>query len=125
MKFTQIPLNESPCEAYICEFEGAANVENDIVSALGSQLDVILEQGIRWAIVDFSNVMFISSAGVGTLLSRRRKFRRSGGDLILCSVPDEIMYVLEELNLVDHMRIAGDSAEAVRIISGTGAKHPA
>ena len=76
MKFTAIPLNEAGNEAYICEFEGAANVENDLVAALGSQLDVILEQGVKWAVVDFSNVLFISSAGVGTLLSRRRKFRR-------------------------------------------------
>lgn len=120
MKFTQIPLNEAGGGAYLCEFEGAANVENDLVAALGSQLDVILEQGIKWAIVDFSNVVFISSAGVGTLLSRRRKFRRSQGDLILCNVPDEIMYVLEELNLLDHMRITADSAEAVKSISSSG-----
>lgn len=122
MKFKQIPLNEAGGEAYVCEFEGAANVENDLVAALGSQLDVILEQGIRWAIVDFTNVVFISSAGVGTLLSRRRKLRRAGGDLILCSVPDEIMFVLEELNLIDHMRIAMDSNEAIKSINAGGAR---
>ncbi len=122
MKFTQIPLKAAGSEAYLCEFEGAANVENEVVAALGSQLDVILDQGIRWAIVDFSNVMFISSAGVGTLLSRRRKFKRLGGDLILCSVADEIIYVLEELNLVDHMRIASDSTEAVKSIDVASAE---
>lgn len=122
MKFTQIPSDVAGNQAYLCEFEGVANVENDLVATLGSQLDVILDQGIKWAIVDFSNVVFISSAGVGTLLSRRRKFRRANGDLILCSVPDEIMYVLKELNLVDHMRLASDSAEAVRSIGTTGAR---
>ena len=125
MKFTQIPLGETGSEAYLCQFEGAANVENDIVAALGSQLDVILEQGIRWAIVDFSNVVFISSAGVGTLLSRRRKFRRANGDLILCSVPDEITYVLEELNLMDHMRIAADCDAAVKSIEVSAAQQSA
>ncbi len=125
MRFKQIPSNEAGNEAYICEFEGTANIENDLVTALGSQLDVILDQEIRWVIVDFSNVMFISSAGVGTLLSRRRKFRRANGDLILCSVPDEIMYVLEELNLVDHMNIASDSAEAVKSITVAGSEQSA
>ena len=120
MKFTEIPSSVADNVAYLCEFEGAANVENDLVTALASQLDVILEQGIRWAIVDFSNVVFISSAGVGTLLSRRRKFRRSNGDLILCSVPEEIMYVLEELNLVDHMCIAADSSTAIKSVGVTG-----
>lgn len=120
MKFKQIRLDETGGAAYLCEFEGAANVENDLVATLGSQLDVILEQGIIWAIVDFSSVVFISSAGVGTLLSRRRKFRRANGDLILCNVPDEIMYVLKELNLVDHMNIARDSASAVQSISVAG-----
>jgi anti-sigma B factor antagonist len=122
MKFTAIPSSAKENEAYLCEFEGAANVENDIVAALASQLDVIIDQGIRWAIVDFSNVVFISSAGVGTLLSRRRKFKRSEGDLILCSVPDEIMYVLEELNLVDHMRIATNCEEAIKSVSVAGTK---
>ena len=122
MKFTAIPSNAEEDKAYLCEFEGAANVENDVVTALATQLDVILEQGIRWAIVDFSHVGFISSAGVGTLLSRRRKFRQAEGDLILCGVPDEIMYVLEELNLVDHMRLAANSDEAIQSISGAGKK---
>jgi len=121
MKFTAIPLNEAGNEAYICEFEGAANVENDLVAALGSQLDVILEQGVRWAIVDFSNVLFISSAGVGTLLSRRRRFRRANGDLILCGVSEEIIYVLKELNLADHMRIASNCSEAVKSIGAASA----
>jgi anti-anti-sigma factor len=116
MRFKLIPSSSPGSEAYVCEFEGAANIENDLVATLGSQLDVMLDQGIRWVIVDFSNVMFISSAGVGTLLSRRRKFRRADGDLILCRVPDEIMYVLKELNLVDHMHIASDSVEAVKSI---------
>jgi anti-anti-sigma factor len=122
MRFKLIPSSSPGFEAYVCEFEGAANIENDLVATLGSQLDVMLDQGIRWVIVDFSNVMFISSAGVGTLLSRRRKFRRADGDLILSSVPDEIMYVLKELNLVDHMRITSDSAEAVKSIGAAGAQ---
>ena len=116
MRFKQIPSSSPGNEAYLCEFEGAANIENDLVTALGSQLDVMLDQGIKWVIVDFSNVSFISSAGVGTLLSRRRKFIRSSGDLILCSVPDEIIYVLRELNLLDPMNIAPESTQAARSI---------
>lgn len=122
MRFSQIPLTNATDKACLCEFEGAANIENDLVAAMGSQLDIILEQGSRWAIVDFSNVLFISSAGIGTLLSRRRKFQRNNGDLILCCVPDEIIYVLSELNLLDHMRIATDSAEAIKSIDVTRAE---
>ena len=51
MRFKQIPSNEAGNEAYICEFEGAANIENDLVTALGSQLDVILDQEIKWVIM--------------------------------------------------------------------------
>jgi len=122
MRFKQIPSNPPGNEAFLCEFEGSANIENDLVAALGSQLDVMLDQGIRWVIVDFSNVTFISSAGVGTLLSRRRKFRRVDGDLIMCCVPDEILYVLKELNLVDHMRMASNVDEAVKSIGAQGAE---
>jgi len=120
MRFKQIPSKFPGSDAFLCDFESAVNIENDLVATLGAQLDVILDQGIRWVIVDFSNVTFISSAGVGTLLSRRRKFRRADGDLIMCCVPDEILYVLKELNLVDHMRMAPDVDEAVKSIGSRG-----
>jgi anti-anti-sigma factor len=68
--------------------KGAADLQN--------ALDKILEDGARVnAVIDFSSVPFVSSAGLRVLLLAMKKINADGGSLELRNVSDSIKEVLK------------------------------
>jgi anti-sigma B factor antagonist len=102
----------------LIRIELSSSVENETVIALAKQLDSEYEKGARRIIIDMSSVDFISSAGVGVIFSRTQKFRRTGGDIIIFGLADEIMYILKELDLVNYLTICKDIGEAESMLTG-------
>jgi anti-anti-sigma factor len=51
--------------------------------ALQSRLDKLVEKDVREVVIDFREVPFIDSSGVGEVLRLFKRMREIGGDLIL------------------------------------------
>jgi anti-anti-sigma factor len=51
--------------------------------ALQSRLDKLVEKDVREVVIDFKEVPFIDSSGVGEVLRLFKRMREIGGDLIL------------------------------------------
>jgi len=66
----------------------------------------------KFIIIDMEWLEFISSAGVGSILGMVETFRESGGDIMLCNVPDNIMHVLNVLDLQDFLTIKPNTQKA-------------
>ena len=77
--------------------------------------------GYRHVVLDMSEVCFISSTGVGCILSALGTFRDRGGDIILCNLRERIMHILQVLDLCDYLSIASDLDEATASVDEAAA----
>ncbi len=104
----------------------ATDAPNTVI-ALTGQLDAhtateferFLEQTIRAdqkynLIVDFHNVEYISSAGLGVLMGLIEEVRAGGGDMKLAALPDKIFHILDLLGFPMVFQIFQTVAEAER-----------
>lgn len=69
-------------------------------------------QGFRYIIIDLAEVEFLSSAGIGSILSTIEASRESGGDVVLCNVSPTILHSLDDMGLANVLTIMADDQEA-------------
>jgi len=76
----------------------------DSVSALflENHLSEAIENGRRRIVVDLSNTDFVSSAGLGLLLSTVTALREDGNDMILMKIPQNLMDTFELMSVDDY-----------------------
>jgi len=72
-------------------------------------------KGYKFIIMDMSDLEFLSSAGVGSILGTVETSRKMGGDIILCNVSDTILHVLKVLDLADFLTIKATQKEALTL----------
>ena len=87
-------------------------LDNSNAQDLVKTLSGAYEAGYKHVIIDMAQIEFISSAGVGAIFSRIEPFRQKGGDLVLCNLSGNVLYVLTELDVADHLTIKTGEAEA-------------
>lgn len=73
------------------------------------------QDGYKFIIVDFDQLEFLSSAGVGSILGTIEISREAGGDVILCNLRPTILHVLEVLDLVDYLTVRDDTKDAAAV----------
>jgi anti-anti-sigma factor len=54
-----------------------------------------IDTGIRKLLIDFSELQYISSAGLRTILLAAKRMKASGGRLVLCSLSPQIAEVFD------------------------------
>lgn len=77
-----------------------------VASSFRSELDQNLDlKQARHLILDFSNVGFIDSSGLGVILGRYKRLTEIGGTVQICGVNDQIGKILELSGLSRIMEI--------------------
>ncbi|MEW6413157.1 MAG: STAS domain-containing protein [Candidatus Zixiibacteriota bacterium] len=69
--------------------------------------------GYHFIMIDMSQLQFISSAGVGSILGAVETSRENGGDIVLCNVSESVLHILRVLDLTDFLTIRDDIDHAV------------
>jgi anti-sigma B factor antagonist len=69
--------------------------------------------GCKHIILNLSGLEFISSAGVGAIISSVQSSREAGGDTIICSASNKILHIFKILGVCDFLTIA-ENEEAAR-----------
>jgi len=64
-------------------------------------------------VLDMEEVSYMSSAGVGTLVSSTMQCKENGGNLVLIKISDRLREVLGELGLIDILSHADDLQPAL------------
>ncbi|MDJ0582601.1 STAS domain-containing protein [Crocosphaera sp.] len=59
------------------------------------QIRKLLEEKPKVIIIDFKNVSFMDSSGLGALVLSLKTVRAAGAKLFLCSVNDQVMTLLQ------------------------------
>jgi anti-anti-sigma factor len=75
-------------------------------------LDEIIRQGSTWVVYDLSGVLFIDSAGIGTVVRGLTKLRNLGGTLRLAGVQGMVEGVLKLTRIDRSIEIFPTAAEA-------------
>jgi serine/threonine-protein kinase RsbW len=86
-------------------------------SRLRDRLNLLIEQGYHNILVNFSDVSYVDSAGLATLLSANRKLKARSGTLMLVNVPDRIMRALRQARLSEIIPMRGERSASRKIMS--------
>jgi len=79
--------------------------ERKVINIIGSE--------IKKTAIDFSNIEYISSAGLRMVLTAAKKLKKAGGKLVLFAMKDHIKEVFEMTGFSTIISIAGTKREAV------------
>lgn len=74
---------ESHGDSRIIRINGKVTFE--CCPVLQSRLDAIVEGGVKEVIIDFKNVPFMDSSGVGEVLRLYKRMRESSGEVVLAN----------------------------------------
>lgn len=76
----------------------------------------LVQSGKVRILVDLSETLFISSAGIGILLASMELAREKGGEIVFVSVPERIRHIFGLMGLAKILRFASDPEEGLRLV---------
>lgn len=79
----------------------------------------LVDGGKRKLLLDFSEVPYIDSTGLGFLAGSRSVVAKAGASLVLAGVNERVKKVLEEVKLTDFFQIAEDEARGIERLNET------
>ena len=90
-------------------------VNEQNVQMIGDDLFRLIDElGRRKILLNFSNVDFISSAGLGKLITLHRKLQGMQGKLVLCKIAKDILDVFKITKLDRILTIAPDEQSGIQ-----------
>ncbi|HYF50895.1 MAG TPA: anti-sigma factor antagonist [Planctomycetota bacterium] len=108
--------------ATLAEIDGS--IDASTISQFQQVMDKLVERGVKNLILDCTNVKYINSTGLGTLLKYADTFESIGGHIAFCRVPSKVMLVMEMLGFNALFNIVTDEATALRSFAGKIAPPP-
>jgi anti-sigma B factor antagonist len=82
----------------------------------------LMEAGTRKLLVDFSDVPYIDSTGLGFLAGARITVQNAGAQMILSSLNLHVRKVLDDVKLTPFFALAESEATALALLSRPGAE---
>ena len=107
-KVNQINILRDSKEEGLIAIQLGKILDNRNVHELAKILKRAHDESYKSILIDFSKLEFLSSAGVGVIVSKNRMVRSNGGQIVLFNVPDTVIFVLTELDVVDLLNIRSD-----------------
>ncbi len=86
-----------------------AEFERDMMAAV--------ETGTPWLMLDFSNVVYVSSLGVRAVIMAVKRLRSAGGRLAICGMQMPVADVFEISGLTALLEVYPDRASALAALS--------
>ena len=90
-------------------------LDNSNAHEMTEMISAAQRAGHKHVVLDMSDLDFISSAGVGSILGTVGTSREVGGDIVLCNVSEKILHVFEILDLCDYLTITSDECTALEL----------
>ena len=87
-------------------------LDSNTSETLAQQLNATMDTGQHNLIVDFSQLAYISSAGLRVLLMAAKRVKRENGALILCGMQDHIREVFAISGFLQILTVTATQQEA-------------
>jgi anti-anti-sigma factor len=108
-----LEITDGPIDATTHGIEPHGEIDLANAADFKARLDTATDAGARYVVVDFEDVGFVDSRGIGVLLSAQRKLRARDGKLIvICSDP-LIRRVFEITGLIDILNVTPSRRNAL------------
>jgi anti-anti-sigma factor len=107
------PIAARTLEAGIAEIRLRDEIDAARVTDIQQSVKKLFRANIHRIVFDMSELKFISSTGIGTVLSTILKCRSNQGDVVLVAVPDWVVEVLSLLAIPNVVKIADTTDQAV------------
>lgn len=75
------------------------------------QIDQSIDSGIHTILVDFSNVTFMDSSGLGALVKAFKSLKAAEVDLFLCSINEQIKMLFELTSMDKYFAVLDNREE--------------
>jgi anti-sigma B factor antagonist len=102
-----MPLNvrveENTKGMYVIYSEGSIDANTHTI--LGSEVDTILKKSPSLIIFDMKDVNYMSSAGVGVILTAEQSLKRQGGDVLMVHLQPQIKKVFDIVQALPSQKI--------------------
>ncbi len=90
---------------------------NSVIAPLvKSEMIVLNAEGVKNIIFDTSRVRFVDSSGLSSILIANRLCKNSGGNLILCSVSDNVHKLIKISQLDSILTIIPTKEESIDMV---------
>jgi anti-anti-sigma factor len=93
-------------------------LDNNNAHEMVELITSLQDQGRKYIIIDMTNLEFLSSAGIGSIIGTVENSREIGGDIILCNISCNILHILEVLDLKEFLTIKMNVDDAVELAKG-------
>ncbi|HKK20305.1 MAG TPA: anti-sigma factor antagonist [candidate division Zixibacteria bacterium] len=97
----------------IVVIKSAKLLDNNNAHEMVQAINAVQGRGIKFIIIDMTDLQFISSAGVGSILGTVESSREMGGDIVLAGPSETVIHVFRVLDLLDYLTIKGSEQEAL------------
>lgn len=111
--FDSRPAASEP-ECLIYELRGY--IDAHTVIGFEKAIQEAIDKGSRCIILDISGLTYISSAGIGAMMSLARKLTQGGGELVLMNPSPKVFAILDGLGFTRIFKIADSEESAVEMI---------
>ena len=86
-------------------------VERDLVASqsaeLRDRLRILIGQGTRSVVLDFSQVRMVDSAGLGMIIAAHYSLKIVEGELAVTECSAEVLELFRSMRIHQHMRVEG------------------
>ena len=79
----------------------------------------LMDAGTRKLIVDFADVPYIDSTGLGFLAGARATVQSAGAGIVLANLNRHVRKILDDVNLTQFFLIADSEAAAIALLSSS------
>ncbi len=97
----------------VAVFKLEGRLDSNTSPALEERILRVIEDGTNRMVVDFTQLDYISSAGLRVLNLATKKLRHADGRLVICSLQDYVREVFEIAGFDTFIPIAADLNEAL------------
>ena len=81
-----------------------------------SYMDKSIDAGRMQYLVDISELNYMSSAGIGAIMSLTQRLRRADGELVLLRPSEKVFRILDKLGFTKIFRLAYSREEAEKLL---------
>lgn len=118
MKPFAIEVIDAPSAAgTIAEVHVSGFLDAHTVATFDGRMEEQLGRDVSRILLDFEELSYISSAGIGSLMVLLQQVRRKGGELVILNPQPKVYAVLDLLGFTKIFHFATDRASAMQTLS--------
>ncbi|MEN6627641.1 MAG: STAS domain-containing protein [Candidatus Sumerlaeia bacterium] len=108
---------ESSASGAIVEVHVSGFLDAHTVNTFDGRMEEELERDVNRFLLNFEELSYISSAGIGSLMVLLQQVRRKGGELVILNPQPKVYAVLDLLGFTKIFHFASDRASAMQALS--------